>query len=553
MGCLLKKKAVRLVSLLIFALVSGQLKGAPAARTVLVFPFINRSTRADLNWISEGFAVILSSRLASADRYVLGREERNAAYAQLELPPEAPLSLASEYKVAEILGVDWAVVGNFNVEGNRLTARARLLEAHGLKLSPALEATGELSDLVELQTQLAWRLLAAHDPDFVVGQEDDFRRRFPEVRLDAFENYIRGILATDTASRVHFLTEADRRNPLDHQAAFQLGLFYFDQKDYAKSVLWLRKLDERDSNYLESLFHIGVGEYFLGHEAVAEQAFTALERQIPLTEVSNNLGVMEAHRNDFADALVQFNRAYQADSTDPDFSFNMGVCLWYLKRYNEAYKYLKEALSLDDDDPGAHSLLALVSGKLGDSQRQQVERKWIADHEGIPISKITDDDILPQTRIKKNYDGRAFRLLALTVQNAMEQSLARKPPLEHAEVHLADGKRLFAEGRLAEADRELSEAVSLVPQDDQAHLIFAQVLEAESKHQEAAAEIETALKLKNSVAAHILLARVYFAMNRLDAARAQGQIALGLEPGNSEAAQLMDQIRGRAPTPRSTP
>lgn len=553
MGCLLKKKVIRLVSLLILTLVAGQLKGATTARTVLVFPFTNQSNRADLSWISEGFAVILSSRLASADRYVLGREERNAAYAQLELPPETPLSLASDYKVAEILGVDWAVVGSFNVEGNRLTARARLLDAHGLRLSPALEATGELSDLVDLQTQLAWRLLAAHDPDFVVGQEDDFRRRFPEVRLDAFENYIRGILATDATTRVHFLTEADRRNPLDHQAAFQLGLFYFDQKDYAKSIFWLLKLDERDSNYLESLFHIGVSEYFLGREAVAEQAFTALERQIPLNEVSNNLGVMEAHRNDFTDALAQFNRAYQADSTDPDFSYNLGVCLWYLKRYNEAAKYLKEALSLDDDDIGAHSLLALISGKLGDPQRQKVERQWIADHEGIPISKMTDDDILPQTRIKKNYDGQAFRLLALTLQNTMEQSLEKKPPAEHAEVHLADGKRLFAEGRLAEADRELSEAVSLVPRDDQIHLMFAQVLEAESKHQEAAAELETALKLKNSVAGHLQLARVYYAMNRLDAARAQGQAALGLEPDNREAAQLMDQIRLRAPSPRSTP
>ena len=547
------KNAIRLVSILILLLLASPLNGSTAARTVLVFPFTNQSNRADLSWISEGFSVILSSRLESPERYVLGREERNAAYAQLELPPGTPLTLASDYKVAEILGVDWAVVGSFNVEGNRLTAKARLLDAHELKLSPPLEATGELSDLVDLQTQLAWRLLAAHDPDFIVGQADDFRRRFPDVRLDAFENYTRGILATDAASRVHFLTEADHRNPQDHQAAYQLGLFYFDQKDYAKSVPWLRKLGAQDSNYLESQFLLGVSEFFLGHEAVAEQTFTALARQIPLNEVSNNLGVMEARRNDFSDALSQFDRAYQADSTDPDFSFNMGVCLWYLKRYDESAKYLKEALSIDDEDAGAHSLLALVAGKLGDSQGKQAERQWIADHEGVPVSKMTDEDILPQTRIKKHYDGRAFRLLALTVQNAMEQSLARKSPAVHAEVHLANGRKLFAEGRLAEADHELSEAVSLVPQNDQVHLTYAQILEAEGKHQEAAAELETALKLKNSVAAHILLARVYYAMNRLDAARAQGQLALALEPGNREAAQLMDQIRLHAPSPGSRP
>jgi tetratricopeptide (TPR) repeat protein len=547
------KKAIRLVTILILALVALRLKGATAARTVLVFPFTNQSNRADLSWISEGFAVILSSRLASPERYVFGREERNAAYAQLELPPGTPLTLASDYKVAEILGVDWAVVGSFNVEGNRLTAQARLLDAHGLRLSPTLEATGELSDLVDLQTQLAWRLLAAHDPDFIVGQEDDFRRRFPEVRLDAFENYTRGILSTDTTSRVHFLTEADRRNPQDHQAAFQLGLSYFDQKDYAKSVPWLRKLDERDANYLESLFLLGVSEYFLGHEGAAEKAFAGLAKDIPLNEVSNNLGVMQARRNDYTGALASFERAYQADPTDPDFSFNIGVCLWNLKRYGDASKYLKEAVAMDDEDLRAHTLLGLVYGKLGDTEGQRLERKWLASHEGVPTTQVSTDDIVPQTRIKKHYDGRAFRLLALTVQNAMEESLAKEPPAVHAEVHLANGKRLFAEGRLAEADHELSEAISLVPQDDQVHLLFAQVLEAESKHREAAAELETSLKLKNSVTAHILLARVYYAMNRLDAARAQGQLALGVEPGNREAAQLMDQIRLRTPPLQRTP
>lgn len=248
-GYYLLKSTTRLVSILILFLGASPLQGATTARTILVFPFANQSNRADLNWISEGIAAMLSTRLSAAGRYVLGREERDAAYTQLELAPRLSLTLASDYKVAEILGVDWAVLGTFNVDGSRLTEQAQLLNVRGLKLSPAIEATGELNDLVELQTQLAWRLLAAHDPEFTVGTEDEFRRRFPEIRLDAFENYIRGMMAADDASRVNFLTEADRRNPKDHRAAFQLGRDYFDQKQYDQAVLWLRKLDDRDSNY----------------------------------------------------------------------------------------------------------------------------------------------------------------------------------------------------------------------------------------------------------------------------------------------------------------
>ncbi|HEV2350003.1 MAG TPA: tetratricopeptide repeat protein [Terriglobia bacterium] len=547
------RKTIHLVSFLILMPGACQNVRAATARTILIFPFINQSSRADLGWISEGLAEILASRLVAPDRYILGRDELNAAYAQLELPPGKSLTLASDYKIAEILGVDWAVMGSFDVVGTRLTAQASLLDARGLKLSRPIEATGELSDMVELQTDLAWRLLAAHDPDFVVGREEDFQHRLPEVRLDAFENYIRGILSTDDDSRVRFLTEADRRYPQDHQAAFQLGRYYFDRKDYARSGTWLRKLNDGDPNYLESLFLQGVSEYFLGQEGASEKVFAQLAKQIPLNEVSNNLGVMEARRHDFADALAEFERAYQADPSDPDFSFNMGVCLWYLKRYNEADKSLKQALSIDDDDIGAHTLLALVSGKLGEDDRQRVEQKWITVHEGVSISNGAEEDILPQTRIKKHYDGHAFRLLALTVQNAEERNLASKSPAEHAQFHVTKGKRLLAAGRSAEAERELTEAVSLIPEDYQVHMDLAQVLEAEGKHQEAAGELATSLKLKDSVAAHILLARVYLSLNRADAARTQGEAALSLDPGNQEAARLVQQIQARAPETRRLP
>ena len=57
------------------------------------------------------------------DNYILDRDERNAAYMQLGMPNDIPLTLASEFKVAQTLGVDWAILGNFNVADNRLVAQ----------------------------------------------------------------------------------------------------------------------------------------------------------------------------------------------------------------------------------------------------------------------------------------------------------------------------------------------------------------------------------------------------------------------------------------------
>jgi tetratricopeptide (TPR) repeat protein len=82
---------------------------------------------------------------------------------------------------------------------------------------------------------------------------------------------------------------------------------------------------------------------------------------------------------------------------------------------------------------------------------------------------------------------------------------------------------------------------------------LAQALEAEGKHPEAAAELQTSLKLDDSAEAHISLAHVYLSMNQPEQARLQAEAALKLEPGNQQATQLMQQINAAAPAARTTP
>ncbi len=520
---------------------SSSLRAAIETRTIVVFPFENRSANGDLGWISEAFAEVLSTRLAGADRYVLGRDERDAAYVQLGIPAGTPVTLATAYKVAETLGVNWGVIGSFQVEGGRLTAQCRLLEMRRMKLHPPLEATGELTDLVSIQTHLAWRLLATYDPGFTTGTEGEFARRFPPIRLDAFENYVRGLLAGDDQSRVHFFTEADRLNPADHRPAFELGRYYFDEKEYATSKRWLAKLVSGDADYLESLFLRGVDAYFLGQDAEAEDSFAQVDRHIPLSEVANNLGVMEARHGAYAAAVAHFERAYQGDPSDPDYGFNLAACYWYLKKYQEAATSLRDHLKHDEDDPEAHALLAMVDGFLGDTEGERQESRWLAVHGGDGKGGTTPE-FAPQWRVKKQYDGHAFRLLALTIRNQQEAGLARKSPEEHGQFHIDRGRRLLAEGKVQEAERELTEAASLVPENNEVHLLLGQTYEAEGRHREAAAELENSARLDNSAMTQLWLARVYLALNRPLAALEHGRMALTLDPGNRDARQLVQVV-----------
>jgi Tfp pilus assembly protein PilF len=75
--------------------------------------------------------------------------------------------------------------------------------------------------------------------------------------------------------------------------------------------------------------------------------------------------------------------------------------------------------------------------------------------------------------------------------------------------------------------------------------VLGQVYEAEGRHQEAAAELKTSLQFDNNAMTHLWLARVYFSMNQSALALEQGRAALSMDPGNSDAQQLLDAIRRR--------
>jgi tetratricopeptide (TPR) repeat protein len=542
----------KLLSTLVFVCCACAVGAASQTRTILVFPFENRSASSDLGWMSEGFAEVLSRRLAGPGRFVLNRDELNQAYEQYGIPPNTTLTLATEYKVAETLGVDWAVVGNFKVVGQQLTAQAQLLDVPSLKLYPAIDESGSLTDLIGIQTEIVWTILKRYDSGFRGDSEENFARLFQPLPLDAFENYIRGLLAQDSASKIEFLSTAARLNPSDHRAAFALGQLYFQRRAYADSAFWFQKLNGRDSNYLNSVFFRGVDEFFLGDNMAAETAFKSLAAQLPLNEVWNNLGVLESRRGDYKAALASFSRSYHGDPRDATYSYNLGACYADLKQYQQAATYLQEALAKDPGDLGARTLLAYALNKLGNRQGSRAQLQWVSEHEGRAMADL-NDDILPEPRIKKTYNGEAFRLLSLAINNSLDAKLANLPPQESARVHIVRGDEFIKEGLFPEAVSQLREAVALTPDDSAAHLLLGEAYELHGEHQKAIEELGTSLKLDNSAVTHLWLAHAYFSLRQFSQALDESNDALGLDPGNPDAERLIDSIQQQTKNSRKNP
>lgn len=488
---------------------------------LLVLPFENHSTAPGLDWVSEAFPEVLSNRFSRSPLFVLSREDRLSAFDHLGIPTSARPSRATVYEVAQAMDADYVLIGNFTYDGKTLTAHAHVMDMARLRLSPEVTESGPLTDLIRVQTSLAWDVLDQLKRAPASGKAQ-FLAQFPPIRLDALENYVRGMTASGDQEKVKYLKEAASLDPQDASTMLQLGEAYYRMRDYSSAVSWLTKIPKFDAAANEADFYLGLSQFYSGQMQKSEAAFSGLAARLPLTEVYNNLGVVAAQLSD-RQARTYFERTVEIDPSDPDYHFNLAVELSREGEKDAAIRELRATLALDAD-PEARSLLAaLVAG--------------------------TQPSHLPLERIKRNYDESSFRQLALEIENAGEARLQQAPPAQHAAFHVQRGEELLQQGITGEAEKQFREAVLLDPDNAAGHAGLARALESEQDNAAARTEAHTALRLKPTPEAYLVLARLDLADNNQASAEQNLERALSLDPENAAAASLKHDLAARQSRP----
>lgn len=491
-------------------------------------PFENESKAPGLEWIGESFPEVLGQRLAGLALYIVPREDRDYALDRAGIPVNVKLSRASLYKIAEQMDADFAVLGSYNYDGQTFSATAQVLDMKRLRLSPELKEQGELVKMMTVENALAWDVLQQIQPDSV-GAKESFVAAAPPVRLDAFEDYIRGVVSTSQPAKIKYFRDAVRLTPDYVPAIMALGRTYFDGRDYEQAIPWLAKVPKDTSWAREANFYLGLAAYYQGDYDKAEEAFNFLASRVPLTEVYNNLGVVEARRGKRA-ALDYFRKSVENDPSDPDYHFNYGVALYKAGDAAAAARQLREVLNLRPNDAETRSFLDNIAAN-GSARLQQAQ--------------ASSNGRVPLERIKSNYDESSLQQLALEIENAAEARLATADPHTHADYHVQRGRELLDQGFRPEAERNFREAIRLEPTNVSAHASLARVLEMNHDDAGARAEAETADKLQPSADALLVLARLDLQQNQLDDAEHQVEQALTLEPQNAAALELKKTIAER--------
>jgi tetratricopeptide (TPR) repeat protein len=126
--------------------------------------------------------------------------------------------------------------------------------------------------------------------------------------------------------------------------------------------------------------------------------------RVPLPEIYNNLGVVEARRGQRAAAVENFMKAVNADPNDADYRFNLAVALLRNGDSAGASRQLKEELQRHPADGEAKTLQDTIT-RNGPAPA--------ATNSLFPANPPR----LPLERMKRNYDEASYRQLELQIRN----------------------------------------------------------------------------------------------------------------------------------------
>lgn len=524
----------------------------------LVFPFENAGASPRLDWLGEGLEELTIQRLSAAGEQVYSHTGRTGELDRSGLPPTAKLSRASMLRIAQSMDADFVIFGRFTSDGQTLMVEAQILRVSPTRLLPAIRETGPLDSLMDMHVRLLWRLLSANDHAYPRTLEEFSKAQRP-LRLDAFEHYVRGLLASEDDPRLRELREAARLEPEWPDPDFAIGDAYYARRDCDSALIWFAKVPKTHDRYVEAVFATGVCRLLMNQPEKAEEVFVSLQGALrnnlvsgaDLPEILNNLALARARQNNTAAAVADLRRAAELDPDEDDYPFNLGLLALGASDFSGAANYFREASGREPDKPENRALMILSLEKAGKKAEADQERDTAAETFGpdaLPVVRLDakKDTLLHLERVRAEMDTTALRLEIVSAgdsANAAAAAVADTPA-----AHIRRGRQELSAGRVDAAENEFRAALAADPGSASARNGLAEVYRRRGKLDDSAKELQASLEIRDSAAVRTTLARVYLEQKKLDLARTEVEKALKLAPNYSDAKELLEHLQKVKPS-----
>ncbi len=488
-------------------------------------------------WLGEAAAVLITDGLAARGLTPLARGERLAAFDRLNLPMSSVLTRATMIRVGELVGASAVVFGDVRLDG-RLSVRARLVDLVTGAEGAAVADDAEVADLFSLFDRLSDRLATglAMPPSPPAASTVVWS-------LEAFENYIKGLVAAAPEAQQRFLEAAMVQAPLEGRVLLELWRVYSTLGLYDKALEAASAVPASSDLARQARLAVALSLIELGRLDGATRELSTLHEQRPSATLANALGVVGLRRADevsVAASRAFFEEAVRLEPGRADYWFNLGYAQARAGRTDEALAALREVARLEVADASAHVLMSALlagAGRTAEAHRERELAAWLGalpDAETVVLRVVEGLERLPQALV---VDGPP-ESGALGVGSFHGDEAAT------AAYYLERGTKLIEARRDREAIAELGRAVYLDPYADEPHLLLGLVYQRNGRLTEAIDEFRVALWSRETAEGHIALGRVLLDTGDREAARRAAERALALDPQSVEARELLDRIGG---------
>lgn len=517
--------------------VTGTAAIAQTHERFLIIPFENSAKEARVYWLSEASAVLLADDLNALGRRAYTRDERLEAFQQLQMPPAAGLSHATVIRLGQVVGATHVVIGSFRLTGSQLAVRAQNIRLDTGRMETEIVESGPLDDLFAVFGRVSRRVAGA-----AAAGAAQATRPGPQV----FENYIKGLIAAATPTKIGYLETSIKLDPTFDRARLALWNAHYDEGNGRAALLVAAAVPETSPLYARARFYVGLSLIQLNRLEDAFVTLRTLGDRSPSAAVMNNMGVIQMRRPvtpETGRATYYFNQAVKLDQDDRDYYFNLGYAYWAEKDVPAAIFWLREAVRRNPADGEAHAVLAAAlqaAGATAEASRERELAKQLSSSYAEWTKKPPIGEPIPRglERLKPTDEVSIIRRMdsAIATTGQREQR-------ELAAFHLDRGRRFFDQGSNTEAITELRRALYLSPYEAEAHLLLGRIYLRTGQTAAAVDAFKISLWSQDSVAGQIALAQAYIQNKDQANARAALERALVLDPASTEAKELLSKLK----------
>jgi Tfp pilus assembly protein PilF len=412
------------------------------------------------------------------------------------------------------------------------------------RLQPQVTERGPLTELFTIFERLSGRL--THESSSSSSAQKSSAGQPP---LDAFENYIKGLLAENPASRATFLEAAIREHPEFDRARLALWEVRNDQGDDQSALETARAVPPSSPLAGRARFSAGVSLLELKRYDEAFDTFKKLldegSASSPTASVLNNLGVVQIRRGSTPQtgtAAYYLTKATDSES-DPDYFFNLGYAYFRERNFTGAQYWLRETLRRDPTDADAHYVLAAAlqatGGAVEAGRERDLARQLSARYE--QIDRQSPDRLAVPDGLERVAMDLATPLATRADKVLVNSALREQREL--AMFHLEQGRKLFDREQDREAMAELRRVVYLSPYEASAHLLIARIHLRGGRAGDAIDALKISIWSEDTAAARIAMGEAYLKSGNTSAAKSEFERALVLDPQSIEAKRLLGTIK----------